>query len=180
MQSQAKYATMLPKKLAEDEEDGQPLGMDLADLELTNLLAATSTRQSSPDITPLTIPLAPTDDLLPTITKPPATLTLLSSISLFVGCIIGSGAFASPGPVFARVGSVIAAIFVWVITGILASLGAACYAELGCALPMSGGEPVYLERAFGEMFAFLYEWCAVTIVKVNLFISISELPSFLL
>jgi amino acid transporter len=64
-----------------------------------------------------------------------------------------------------RTGSVAAAFLVWTVSGVLSSLGAACYAELGAAFPINGGEPVYLERAYGEMMGFLFEWTAVLAMK---------------
>lgn len=148
-------------------------GLDLSELELKSLLihepsaaSPPASQRSSLDLASLAIPLPPTHPFPAAPTKPPATMSLLSSVFLVVGSIIGSGVFASPGPILARVGSVMAAACVWVVAGVLSSLGAACYAELGCALPVSGGEPVYLERAYGEMMAFLYEWTAILAMKV--------------
>src|SRR5438309_1934043 len=44
----------------------------------------------------------------------------------------------------------------WVAAGVVAMLGALCFAELGALLPDAGGEYVYLRAAFGEVPGFLY------------------------
>jgi len=54
---------------------------------------------------------------------------------------------------------------VWAIAGILAWTGASSYAELGGAIPLNGGAQVYLSKIFGEMFGFLFTWCAVMVLK---------------
>ncbi|KFY35835.1 hypothetical protein V494_05560 [Pseudogymnoascus sp. VKM F-4513 (FW-928)] len=93
------------------------------------------------------------------------TLTYLNGLSLIVGLIIGSGIFSSPGLVITRAGSPGASLIVWVIAGVLAWTGAASYAELGGAIPLNGGPQVYLSKIFGELFGFLFTWCAVVVMK---------------
>jgi amino acid transporter len=74
-------------------------------------------------------------------------LTLLPSVALVTGMIIGSGIFSSPGVIVALTGSVGASLVVWVVGGLLAWTGAASYAELGAAIPLDGGSQVYLSYA---------------------------------
>jgi hypothetical protein len=93
------------------------------------------------------------------------TLTYLNGLSLIVGLIIGSGIFSSPSQVNANAGSPGAALIVWAIAGILAWTGASSYAELGGAIPLNGGAQVYLSKIFGELFGFLFTWCAVMVLK---------------
>lgn len=93
------------------------------------------------------------------------TLTYLNGLSLIVGLIIGSGIFSSPSQVNANAGSPGAALIVWTIAGILAWTGASSYAELGGAIPLNGGAQVYLSKIFGELFGFLFTWCAVMVLK---------------
>ncbi|CAK7216263.1 hypothetical protein SBRCBS47491_002765 [Sporothrix bragantina] len=93
------------------------------------------------------------------------TLTFLNGLSLIVGLIIGSGIFSSPSLVNSNVGSPGAALFVWVIAGVLAWTGAASYAELGGAIPLNGGSQVYLAKILGELFGFLFTWVAVLVLK---------------
>ncbi|KAJ8323095.1 hypothetical protein BDV3_006650 [Batrachochytrium dendrobatidis] len=93
------------------------------------------------------------------------TVSLWSGIALIVGVSIGSGIFASPGPVFEYSGSVGGALLVWIAAGCLAMAGALCYAELGTMIPSSGGEHPYLLRAHGSLPAFLFSWTGITITR---------------
>jgi hypothetical protein len=93
------------------------------------------------------------------------TLTYLNGLSLIVGLIIGSGIFSSPSQVNINSGSPGAALSVWAIAGLLAWTGGASYAELGGAIPLNGGAQVYLSKIFGELFGFLFTWCAVMVLK---------------
>jgi amino acid transporter len=78
---------------------------------------------------------------------------------------IGSGIFASPGPVLARTGSALAALSVWLFGGVLVLLGSSCYAELGACIPGNGGEFIYLLRVFGTLPAFLFSWCNIVVAR---------------
>ncbi|PNS14400.1 b(0,+)-type amino acid transporter 1 [Sphaceloma murrayae] len=93
------------------------------------------------------------------------TLTFLNGMSLIIGLIIGSGIFSSPAQVNKNAGSPGASLVVWTIAGILAWTGASSYAELGGALPLSGGPTVYLSKIYGEWAGFLFTWVAVTVLK---------------
>ena len=90
---------------------------------------------------------------------------LIGSVSLIVGTMIGSGIFASASGVFGYAGSVGLSLVVWGGCGVIAMLGALCYAELGTMIPKSGAEFAYLLEAFGEPGAFLYSWTSVTLLK---------------
>ncbi|KAG2187681.1 hypothetical protein INT44_005371 [Umbelopsis vinacea] len=83
---------------------------------------------------------------------------LLSSCNMIIGLIIGSGIFASPGPVLLTVGSVGASLCVWALGGILSMMGALCYAELGCMIQRSGGEYQYLKTSWGNCVALTFTW----------------------
>eukprot|EP01065_Artemidia_motanka_P019299 TRINITY_DN22906_c0_g1_i1.p1 TRINITY_DN22906_c0_g1~~TRINITY_DN22906_c0_g1_i1.p1 ORF type:complete len:526 (+),score=123.79 TRINITY_DN22906_c0_g1_i1:122-1699(+) len=90
---------------------------------------------------------------------------LPGAVAVTVGIMIGAGIFATPGFVVDYVKSPGAALLVWTICGLMSLAGALCYAELGAALPDSGGEAVYLRRAYGNGPAFLYVWTVATIAK---------------
>uniref|UniRef100_A0A8D2DYV3 b(0,+)-type amino acid transporter 1 n=1 Tax=Sciurus vulgaris TaxID=55149 RepID=A0A8D2DYV3_SCIVU len=80
---------------------------------------------------------------------------LWNAVSLIAGCMIGSGIFMSPQGVLVYMGSPGASLVVWVLCGLLAMLGALCYAELSALVPESGGEYAYILRTFGSLPAFL-------------------------
>ncbi|XP_054716450.1 b(0,+)-type amino acid transporter 1-like [Uloborus diversus] len=96
---------------------------------------------------------------------------LFSAVFLVVGTMIGSGIFISPKGVLLRSGSVGMSLIVWVGCGVVAYLGALCYAELGTAIPVSGAEYSYYLRVygrqgrFGPIPAFLYLWMCSLIIK---------------
>ncbi|KAF8786973.1 Y+L amino acid transporter 2 like protein [Argiope bruennichi] len=91
-------------------------------------------------------------------------LGLLDGIGVIVGVIIGSGIFVSPKGVLIHSGSILMCLAVWALSGVLSTFGACCYAELGTAIPKSGGEFAYLNASFGPLLAFLYLWVALLII----------------
>ncbi|KAF9959873.1 hypothetical protein BGZ70_008742 [Mortierella alpina] len=97
----------------------------------------------------------------------PKNVTFSNGLTLVVGIIIGSGIFASPGPVFAYSKSVGVSLIIWFVSGLLAFAGSLCYAELGSAMPSSGGgEHAYLNHAFGSLPAYLFSWSSIALLKV--------------
>jgi APA family basic amino acid/polyamine antiporter len=84
---------------------------------------------------------------------------------LFVGSVIGSGIFVTPGLILRQLGgSVGYSVLVWLVGGILSLLGALTYAELAAANPEAGGLYCYIRDGFGRMPAFLYGWCLFLVI----------------
>jgi APA family basic amino acid/polyamine antiporter len=93
------------------------------------------------------------------------TLRLRDLLLLFVGSVIGSGIFRTPGPILRQVdGSVGLSLLVWLLGGLLSLLGALTYAELAAANPEAGGLYCYIRDAFGRLSAFLYGWCLFLVI----------------
>jgi APA family basic amino acid/polyamine antiporter len=88
--------------------------------------------------------------------QPRRDLTLTHATSLVVGIIIGTGIFLKSAAMAQAVGTPALLLSAWVVAGIVAMLGALCFAELGGLLPHAGGEYVYLSRAYGEIPGFLF------------------------
>jgi APA family basic amino acid/polyamine antiporter len=86
---------------------------------------------------------------------------------LTVGGIIGGGIFLNPAVVAQRVHTAPLIVGTWVLGGVIAVMGALCFAELGGRRPEAGGGYVYLKDAFGPLPAFLYGWTFLLIVNTG-------------
>src|SRR5262249_13159049 len=93
------------------------------------------------------------------------TLRLRDILLLFIGSVIGSGIFLTPGLILKQVhGSVGLAMLVWVAGGVMSLLGALTYAELAAAHPEAGGLYCFIRDGFGRLPAFLYGWCLFLVI----------------
>jgi amino acid transporter len=91
-------------------------------------------------------------------------LGLFDAISIIVGIVIGTSIFYVPHVIFAVSSDPWMGLAVWTFGGLLALIGALCYAELATTYPRSGGDYVYLTRAFGPATGFLFGWAQLTVV----------------
>src|SRR5262245_29139571 len=94
-----------------------------------------------------------------------ARLGLWDATSIIVGIIIGVGIFELPASIFRGVPGPWHAMGVWAIGGLLVLAGAFCFAELASAYPRSGGEYVYLTRAYGSLAGYLFAWAQLTVIR---------------
>lgn len=85
-------------------------------------------------------------------------LGLFSCILLVIGNIIGVGIFTTPGEIARDLPSAGWVLTAWTIGGLLATIGALTYGELGAMFPKAGGNYVFLKEAYGPMWGFLYGW----------------------
>ncbi len=92
-------------------------------------------------------------------------LTLLDATMINAGTMIASAIFIVPATVAANLPNPALMLLVWIVGGAVSLLGALCVAELGAALPEAGGMFVYLERAYGPVWGFLYAWTAALIIN---------------
>jgi len=94
------------------------------------------------------------------------TLRLRDILFLFIGSVIGSGIFLTPGLILKQVhGSVGLAMLAWFAGGVMSLLGALTYAELATANPEAGGLYCFIRDGFGRLPAFLYGWCLFLVIS---------------
>ncbi len=94
-------------------------------------------------------------------------LTLLDSTMVNVGTILGSGIFLVPALVAQQVDSSLPTLLLWVVGGVISLFGALSVAELGAAMPRTGGQFVYLQTIYGPVWGFLYGWAAFAVINTG-------------
>lgn len=84
------------------------------------------------------------------------TIGLWMATALVVGNMIGSGVFMLPATLAGAAGPI--SLLGWLFTGAGAMLLALVFANLGRALPRTGGPYAYARRAFGDFVGFQTAW----------------------
>src|SRR4051794_38899578 len=84
------------------------------------------------------------------------TIGLWMATALVVGNMIGSGVFMLPATLAGAAGPI--SLLGWIFTGAGAMLLALVFANLGRALPRTGGPYAYARRAFGDFIGFQTAW----------------------
>ncbi|MDQ2671102.1 MAG: amino acid permease [Gemmatimonadota bacterium] len=92
-------------------------------------------------------------------------LGLFDTTMMNVGGIIGSGIFLVPAVIATLLDGWGPILTAWLLGGMVALLGALALAELGAAMPHAGGPVVYLNRAFGPVWGYLYGWSAAVVTN---------------
>ncbi|MGI9074577.1 MAG: APC family permease [Bryobacteraceae bacterium] len=88
-------------------------------------------------------------------------LGLVSATALVVSNMIGTGIFTTTGFLAGDLGSASLVLLAWVVGAVCALLGAVSYSELALNLPSSGGEYLYLSRAYGPTWGFITGWVSL-------------------
>lgn len=94
-------------------------------------------------------------------------LNLFDTTMVVIGGIIGSGIFINPYLVARLLERPNAIAGVWLFGGLLASIGALAYAELGVLIPAAGGQYVYLSQALHPLIGFLYGWTLLLVIETG-------------
>lgn len=92
-------------------------------------------------------------------------LGLWSCISIVAGSVIGSSIFMKPATMAGQLGSPVLLLLVWVVAGVVSMFGGMINAELGAALPRTGGQYVYFRHMYGGFFAYLYGWAGLIVIN---------------
>lgn len=91
------------------------------------------------------------------------TISPLTATCIVVANMVGTGIFTSLGFQVAGVPTGFAIMAIWITGGICALCGALSYAELGAALPRSGGEYHFLGVIYHPALGFLAGWISATV-----------------
>jgi basic amino acid/polyamine antiporter, APA family len=89
------------------------------------------------------------------------------------GAMIGSGIFMNSAESAKFLQTSAELLLVWAVGGVVAFLGALCFAELGALFPRSGGQVVYLERAFSPRLGFLFGWTLFSTIQTGAIAAVS-------
>ena len=84
-------------------------------------------------------------------------------IAIVIANMVGTGIFTCLGFQLLEIRSGFVLLLLWAVGGIVALCGAMTYAELGAALPRSGGEYNFLARIYHPAAGFISGWVSVTI-----------------
>lgn len=90
-------------------------------------------------------------------------LSLMDSVLVLAGGIIGSGIFLTAKDIAQSVLHPALFISIWVAGLLITMLACFALAELGAMFPNAGGQYIYLREAYGEFIAFLYGWMIFTV-----------------
>jgi len=90
-------------------------------------------------------------------------ISLLTATCIVIANMVGTGIFTSLRFQVGDLPSGFAIIALWAIGGLCAMCGALSYAELGAALPRSGGEYHFLREIYHPSIGFLAGWVSATV-----------------
>ena len=114
----------------------------------------------------LTAPCTP-EETMDQPSRLPQRLGLFDATTIVVGSMIGSAIFIAPSIMAGYVQTPGILLGLWVFGGLFTVLGAMCYAELAAMMPHAGGQYVFLGRAFGRFWAFLYGWTLFLVIQTG-------------
>ncbi len=77
---------------------------------------------------------------------------------MIAGIMIGASIFVQPSEITGKVPSIPGIFAVWIISGLLTSIGALVCAELASTFAQCGGVYVFLREAFSPAVGFLWGW----------------------
>lgn len=86
-----------------------------------------------------------------------------TATAIIIANMVGTGVFTSLGFQLLEINSGFAILMLWVLGGLAAFCGALCYAELGAALPRSGGEYNFLSQIIHPSAGFVSGWISASI-----------------
>ncbi len=94
-------------------------------------------------------------------------LGLFDATMIVSGAIIGAGIFmnSAESAKFLQTSSQL--LTVWIAGGVMALMGGFCFAELGAMFPTTGGQYVFLEKAFAPWLGYLFGWTLFSTIQTG-------------
>jgi len=90
-------------------------------------------------------------------------ISWLTAAALVVSNMIGTGVFTSLGYQVVSLHNTISILLLWTVGGLLALIGTFCYAELGNYYKKSGGDYIFLSKAFHPILGYLSSWVSLIV-----------------
>lgn len=100
-------------------------------------------------------------------------LNWVDATMMVAGSMIGSGIFIVSADMSRMVGSAGYLLLLWIITGLITVFAALSYGELAGMMPKAGGQFVYIQRAFGNLTAFVYGWTVFTVIQTGVIAAVA-------
>ena len=100
-------------------------------------------------------------------------LGLITTVSIVVGGVIGSGIFKKPASMASQLGSPEWLLCIWILAGMLTLFGALTNAEIAGMIPKTGGQYEFFRTMYGEFTAYLYGWAMFSVVQTASIASIT-------
>lgn len=93
------------------------------------------------------------------------TIGLSTAMSVVISGVIGSGIFMRPAEMAGLLGSPLLVLGTWVIAGLFSIFSIMVLAEIGAMMPATGGQYVFMEKMYGDFWAYLYGWANFAVIN---------------
>ena len=100
-------------------------------------------------------------------------LGLFDATSIVAGSMIGSGIFIVSADIGRQLNSAWLLLLVWLISAVVTTMAALCYAEYAASIPEAGGQYIYLKKVWGKRVGFLYGWCLFLVIQTGCIAAVS-------
>jgi amino acid transporter len=97
--------------------------------------------------------------------KLPRRIGLWTAVAILIGSTIGSGIFRSPAGIANKLPGPLPLLSIWVVGGLFALCGALTLAEVATVYPKTGGVYVFIREGFGRLWAFLFGWSELVMIR---------------
>ena len=87
--------------------------------------------------------------------------------ALVIANMIGTGVFTSLGFQLLDIQNSWSILFLWLMGGVMALIGALCYAEVGSNFLRSGGEYLFLSQLLHPLIGYLSGWYSRIVVHMH-------------